>query len=168
MFTVLKSFIAAALMSFMLAPSAFAQQPVSITNGSATQTVNGQANVALVWTQLPQLVSGVTAAMTATTSTQVVAGVASNYLYITTCVVTNTSTTGTLVNLQNGSAGTTIYTLVAPSAASSGGGQQTGMVVQFPIPLKVPTSGNGLYAANVTTSSSVILSCNGFASATSY
>lgn len=112
------------------------------------------------------LVKGTTGSMTGTTSTSVISAVASNYLYVTQCVITQSSTTvGTAINLQDGSGGTTLYTLPAPAAANSV--VVTGAVIPFPSPIKVPTLGNALYAANVTTSSAVILSCSGFASTVS-
>lgn len=110
----------------------------------------------------------VTTAMTGTTSTSVIAGVASNYLYITQCAVSNGSTTvSTDILLQDGSGGTSLYVLPAPAAttASTGG---SGAIVPFPVPLKVPTAGNGLFAANVTTGSSTKISCSGFRSTVNY
>jgi hypothetical protein len=110
----------------------------------------------------------VTSAMTGTTSTQVIAAVASNYLYISSCTVSNASTTvSTDIVLQDGSGGTTLWTIPAPAAAvaTTGGG---GAHVDFPTPLKVPTNGNALYAANVTTGSSTKISCTGLASTVSY
>lgn len=145
----------------------WAQQPVSITNGGATRTVNGTSSVAQVTTQYDALQSGVTSSMTGTTSTQVIAAVSSNYLYITQCTATQSSTSvGTAVNLQDGSGGTTLYTIPVPAAANSVG--VSGSVITFPVPLKVPTLGHALYAANVTTSSAVVLSCSGFASTVSW
>lgn len=115
------------------------------------------------------LVSGaVTSAMTGTTSTVVVAAASSNYLYITQCTVSNASlTVSTDIILQDGSAGTTLYNLPDPAAAiaTTGGG---GATFTFPAPLRVPTSGNGLYAANVTTGSSTKISCSGFKSTVAY
>ncbi len=116
------------------------------------------------------LVSGaVTSAMTGTTSTSTVSGTASNFLYITSCVVSNASlTVSTDILLQDGSGGTTLYVLPAPAAtvATTGGG---GATHNFGgAPLKVPTSGNALFAANVTTGSSTKISCNGFRSTVSY
>ncbi len=115
------------------------------------------------------LISGaVTSAMNATTSTQVIAGTGSNYQYITQCTTSNGSlTVSTDILLQDGSGGTTLYVLPAPAAAiaTTGGG---GAAIQFPTPLKVPTVGNGLFAANVTTSSSTKISCSGFRSTISY
>lgn len=115
------------------------------------------------------LISGaISSAMTSTTSTQVIAGTASNYQYITNCVTSNGSTTvSTDILLQDGSGGTTLYVLPAPAAsvATTGGG---GGTFTFPYPLKVTTSGNGLFAANVTTGSSTKISCSGTRSTVSY
>lgn len=108
------------------------------------------------------LVSGATAKIENTTSTQVIAGVSLNYLYITQCTVTNSdASVGTLVSLQNGDGGTTLYSAYA---ASAGGG----FAISFPSPLKVPTAGNGLYVAAGTTSAEVYVSCSGFKSTVSY
>lgn len=108
------------------------------------------------------LKSGVTSAMTGTTSTAVIAAQASNYLYVSSCSVNNThATTDTLVNLQDGSGGTVLWTFTAPHLY--GGESHT-----FSTPLKVPTLGNGLFAVDVTTSASVIIACQGFYSTVSY
>lgn len=105
-----------------------------------------------------QTVQGVTSAMTATTSTQVIAGVASNYIYVTQVTVGNShASVGTMINLQDGSGGTTIYSI----PANYGFG---GAVITFTTPLKVPTSGNGLYAVNGTTGANTYVSAVGFKS----
>ena len=52
---------------------------------------------------------------------------------------------------------TTLWVLAAPPTY---GGESH----SWPVPLKVPTNGHALYAADATTGASVILSCNGFAS----
>lgn len=118
------------------------------------------------------LASGfISTAMTGTTSTVFgggLAATASNYIYITHCVTSNGSTTvSTDILLQDGNGGTTLYVLPAPAAAvaSTGGG---GGSFALPVPLKVPTAGNALYAANVTTGASTKISCSGFKSAVSY
>jgi len=113
------------------------------------------------------LVKGaVTSAMTGTTSTSVIAGVSSNFLYITACTVSNGSlTVSTDINLQDGSGGTTIYVLPAPAGQTATTGAAGGAYV-FPTPLYVPTAGNGLFAANVTTGSSTKISCVGYKSTT--
>jgi hypothetical protein len=126
------------------------------------QTTNGTTNG--VFTVPGTLASGVTSAMTGTTSTAVISGTASNYLYITQITVANShATVSTMINFQDGSGGTTIYSV--PAAAVFGGA-----TITFPkdAPLKVPTSGNGLYCANVTTGSNTYVSASGWKSTTSY
>lgn len=107
------------------------------------------------------LKSGLTAAMTSTTSTSVVAGTGSNYTYITSCRISNThASVTTMINLQDGSGGATIDEIVAPFGG--------GAVITYSTPLKVPTIGNGLFAVNATTGSNTFVSCNGFISTVSY
>jgi hypothetical protein len=104
-------------------------------------------------------VSGLTAAMTSTTSTAVTgmgAPGASLFNYITQITVGNShATVGTFVELQDGSGGTTFYTI--PAAAVYGGA-----TITFPKPLKQPTANTGLFCKNTTTGANVILSASGF------
>ena len=133
--------------------------------GSAASTlfgVQGGGAAAVPMSIIPptvttgNLVTGTTAAMTGTTSTQVVALVSSKRLYITRIKCNNSSaSTNTLVSIQDGSGGTTLDTLAAGDAYG-------GEVDTNPLPLFWTTSGNGLYAANVTNGASVICSANGF------
>lgn len=102
--------------------------------------------------------SGLTAAMTGTTSTAVtgVGATASNYNYITQLTVGNShATVGTFVELQDGSGGTTFYTV--PAAALYGG-----VSITFNPPLKQPTANTALYAKCTTTGSNTIVSVNGY------
>lgn len=104
------------------------------------------------------LVKGTTAAMTGTSSTLVVTAVSSQRIYVMSMHCTNSSATATLVSIQDGSGGTTLDTLICPAGGGetrSGGG----------FPMVWTTAGNGLYAANVTTSASVIVTASGFSSA---
>jgi hypothetical protein len=104
----------------------------------------------------------VTSAMTGTTSTSVIAGVASNYQYITHCSFNNDhAATSTYMNLQDGTGGTVLASVYVPFA----GGREVYFGGRG---LKVPTAGNGLYVVNVTTGSSTTVSCNGYRSTTSY
>jgi hypothetical protein len=122
-------------------------------------TLAGIHNAAPV-TSPGTFVSGVTAAMTGTTSTQVIAAVGSNYIYVTSCSFSNThASVTTMMSLQDGNGGTTLWTLIVPY----GGGNN----VTFPTPLKVTTIGNALYVVNVTTGSNTFASCNGYASTSS-
>lgn len=128
--------------------------------GYLLSDVNGRAIVA----PAPgPLVSGaITSAMTGTTSTSLVGATASNYLYITQCTVSNTDAdTDTEMILQDGSGGTTLFTIPAPHLTS-------GAVVPFPTPLKVPTAGNALFVANVTTGATTKVSCAGWRSTASF
>ncbi len=102
------------------------------------------------------LVSGATAPMTATTSTQVIAAVSSKRIYVTAIHCNNSSGTATLVSIQDGSGGTTLDTLGA--GATYGGDNRSGT-----LPLFWTTAGNGLYAADVTTGASVICQASGYA-----
>lgn len=104
------------------------------------------------------LTSGGTASMTGTTSTSVIAGTASNYIYVESCSVGNThASVDTLVDLQDGSGGAVIWTFTA--LHGYGGESHT-----FGKPLKVPTIGNGLFAVNETTGAAVKVFCNGYKS----
>lgn len=100
-------------------------------------------------------VSGTTAAMTVTTSTQVLAAVATKRLYVTRVKCNNSSGTATLVQIQDGSGGTVLDTLAA--GATFGGEQGSG-----PTPLFWTTAGNGLFAQDVTTGASVICTASGY------
>lgn len=135
----------------------------SLSNALPTTLQAGTAYVGKVagWAD-GTFASGVTSAMTGTTSTSVIGGTASNYIYVGSCSINNThASVDTLVNLQDGSGGTTLWTFVALHGYS-------GESHTFVPPLKVPTSGNGLFAADVTTGASVIVSCQGFKSTTSF
>lgn len=100
-------------------------------------------------------VKGTTAAMTGTTSTQIIAAVTSNRIYVTAIKCNNSSATATLVQIQDGSGGTVLETLAA--GATYGGEARSGST-----PLFWTTSGNGLYAADVTTGASVICTASGY------
>ncbi len=104
-------------------------------------------------------ISGLTSAMTGTTSTAVT-GIGQPgsglYNYITQITIGNShATVGTFVEFQDGNGGSTFYT--APAAAVYGGATLT-----FPKPLKQPTSNTALYCKNTTTSANVIVSVSGF------
>jgi hypothetical protein len=103
-------------------------------------------------------VKGTTAAMTATTSTQLIAAVASNKIYLSTLTCGNShATVGTFVNVQDGSGGTTIWTV--PAAAVYGGA-----TLNF-VPPIATTNGNGVYVVNATTGANVICSGSGYSGA---
>lgn len=97
-----------------------------------------------------------TAAMTGTTSTITMAAPSAGYHnYITAISVGNSGATSTFVQFQDGSGGTVLWTV--PAAATYGGATQP-----FPVPLRQPTAGNGLYVVDVTTGANVIACATGF------
>ena len=103
-------------------------------------------------------VSGaITTAMTGTTSTSLLAAPAAGLRnYITQITVSNAhATVGTDIVIQDGSGGTTLYTI--PAAAVYGGA-----VVVFPTPLRQPTTATAIFCANVTTGASTKVSASGY------
>lgn len=100
--------------------------------------------------------SGVTAAITSTTSTSVIgAAGASIRLYITSLLVTNShATVSTQVDIQDGSGGTVLH---RGYALSAGGGWS----MTFPTPLRT-TANTGLFAACTTTGANVFVSAAGY------
>lgn len=103
-------------------------------------------------------VSGaITSAMTGTTSTSLIAAPAAGLRnYITQITVSCAhATQGTDVIIQDGSGGTTLYTI--PAAALYGGA-----VITFPTPLRQPTTATAIFCANVTTGSSTKVSASGY------
>lgn len=105
------------------------------------------------------LVSGLTAAMTGTTSTAVTgigAPGAGLFNYVTTIACGNShATVGTFVEFQDGSGGTTFFTIPA-------GAVYAGAVLTFPAPLKQPTANTALFVKDTTTGANVICSVAGF------
>jgi hypothetical protein len=100
-------------------------------------------------------VSGVTAAMTGTTQTLVIAAPATGLRnYITQITVSNShATVGTDVEIRDGS--TLMY--VIPAAAVYGGA-----VLTFPTPLRQPTTATAINCANGTTGASTRVSASGY------
>ena len=114
--------------------------------------------IVLPYANPENFVSGaITSAMTGTTSTSLIAAPASGLRnYITQITVSNShATVGTDVIIQDGNAGTTLYTI--PAAAVYGGA-----VVTFPTPLRQPTTATAIYCANVTTGASTKVSASGY------
>lgn len=140
-------------------------QAVSSENAAVTTARKVQFVADLVGKQIvlpyanpENFVSGaITSAMTGTTSTSLVAAPASGLRnYITQCTASNShATVGTDIILQDGSGGTTLYTI--PAAPAYGGATLT-----FPTPLRQPTTATALFVANVTTGSNTKISCSGY------
>lgn len=122
-----------------------------ITDLAAKQIVMPYANN-------ENFVSGaITTAMTATTSTSLIAAPAAGLRnYITTIIVSNShATVGTDIIIQDGSGGTTLMTI--PAAAVYGGA-----VINLPVPLRQPTTATAIFCANVTTGASTKVSAVGY------
>ncbi len=75
-------------------------------------------------------------------------------VYVTACTFSNSAANGTMILLQDGNGGTTLWQ--APASPSYGGA-----VTVFPTPIKT-TANTALYAANVTTSANTYVSCTGY------
>lgn len=125
--------------------------------GNGYMDANGNICVVQSYANPGNFVSGVTAAMTATTSTSVIAAPAAGLRnYITQCTFSNShATVGTMMNLQDGSGGTTIYSF--PAAPAYGGA-----TASFPTPLKQPTTATALFVVNATTGSNTFAACSGY------
>lgn len=114
--------------------------------------------IVLPYANPENFVSGaITSAMTGTTTTSLIAAPAAGLRnYITQITVSNShATVGTDVIIQDGSGGTTLYTI--PAAAVYGGA-----VVTFPTPLRQPTTATAIFCANVTTGASTKVSASGY------
>lgn len=114
--------------------------------------------IVLPYANPENFVSGaITSAMTGTTSTSLIAAPASGLRnYITQITVSNAhATVGTDIVIQDGSGGTTLYTI--PAAAVYGGA-----TLSFPTPLRQPTTATAIYCANVTTGASTKVSASGY------
>jgi hypothetical protein len=114
--------------------------------------------IVLPYANPENFVSGaITTAMTATTSTSLIASPGAGLRnYITQITVSNShATVGTDVAIQDGSGGTVLYTI--PAAAVYGGG-----AITFPTPLRQPTVATALFCVNVTTGASTKVSASGY------
>jgi hypothetical protein len=139
---------------------AVSAEPTAVT---ANDRVNLLADlvgklIVLPYANPENFVSGaITSAMTGTTSTSLVAAPAAGLRnYITQITVSNAhATVGTDVIIQDGSGGTTLYTI--PAAAVYGGA-----VITFPTPLRQPTTATAIFCANVTTGASTKVSASGY------
>lgn len=125
--------------------------------GAARMTLD-RRQIVQPYEDLTNSVSGaITTAMTGTTSTSLVAAPGAGLRnYITQITVSNShATVGTDVIIQDGSGGTTLYTI--PAAALYGGA-----AITFPHPLRQTTANTALFCANVTTGASTKVSASGF------
>ena len=136
-------------------------EPTAVTDGQSVAQQMTASGKTITQPYAPKeltLNGEITTAMTGTTSTAVTgmgAQGGSIRNYVTACTFSNThATVGTLMLLQDGSGGTTLWQ--APAAAAGGGAH-----VIFPTPIKT-TANTALYAQNVTTGANTYLSCTGY------
>lgn len=138
---------------------AVSSENTAVTTGRKVQAVFDLVGkqIVLPYANPENFVSGVTASMTGTTSTSLIASPGAGLRnYITSITVSNAhASVGTDVNIQDGSGGTTIW--VIPAASIYGGG-----VVTFPTPLRQPTTATALFCANATTGASTRVSAAGY------
>lgn len=139
---------------------AVSAEPTAVTANDRANFITDLVGklITLPYANPENFVSGaITSAMTGTTSTSLIAAPASGLRnYITQITVSNAhATVGTDVIIQDGSGGTTLYTI--PAAAVYGGA-----VITFPVPLRQPTTATAIYCANVTTGASTKVSASGY------
>lgn len=139
------------------APSNYGTSPGAVNVPGVNAFITNSPSIAPLTVTNSALVKGTTSAMTGTSSTQIIAAVTSQHIYVTNISCNNSSSTATLVTIQDGSGGTTLGTVIAPAG---GGDESHGYD-----PLFWTTAGNGLYAADVTTGASVICTASGHSSA---
>ena len=101
--------------------------------------------------------SGFTGAITATSTTSVLSAPPTGLRnYVTHIIGTNShATVGTVINIQDGSGGATLYKAYA---APVGGG----FSITLPTPLRQPTTATGLFCVNETTGSNTYVSASGY------
>lgn len=143
-----------------LGAQAVSSENTAVTTARQVQLVADLVGklIVLPYANPENFVSGaITSAMTGTTSTSLIAAPAAGLRnYITQITVSNShATVGTDIIIQDGSGGTTLYTI--PAAAVYGGA-----VVTFPTPLRQPTTATAIYCANVTTGASTKVSASGY------
>jgi hypothetical protein len=143
-----------------LGAQAVSSENAAVTTARQVQLVADLVGklIVLPYANPENFVSGaITSAMTGTTSTSLIAAPAAGLRnYITQITVSNAhATVGTDIVIQDGSGGTTLYTI--PAAAVYGGA-----VLTFPTPLRQPTTATAIFCANVTTGASTKVSASGY------
>lgn len=143
-----------------LGAQAVSSENAAVTTARQVQLVADLVGklIVLPYANPENFVSGaITSAMTGTTSTSLIAAPASGLRnYITQITVSNShASVGTDIIIQDGSGGTTLYTI--PAASVYGGA-----TVTFPVALRQPTTATAIFCANVTTGSNTKVSATGY------
>jgi len=149
-----------------LGAQAVSSENAAVTTARQVQLVADLVGklIVLPYANPENFVSGtITSAMTGTTTTSLLAAPASGLRnYITQITVSNGSTTvPTDILIQDGSGGTTLYVIPAPTGTGTGTGA-AGASITFPTPLRQPTTATAIFVANVTTGSSTKVSASGY------
>jgi hypothetical protein len=131
----------------------------AVTNGQLTNVACDLVGkqVVLPYANPENITSGVTAAMTGTTPTSLIAspgGSLRNYATLIYCVNSH-ATVSTFVNVTDGSGGTVLWSIYA-GAAGGGAGPS------FITPLRQPTTATALFVVNVTTGANVVCNASGY------
>jgi len=113
-------------------------QPGSVSGGYSSSLISGAVST------------------TGTSSTQIIAAIASTRICVNELSIANTSSTDSLITLQDGSGGSTLWYTVAPAKNGYGGSNVT-----LPAPV-CTSSGNGLYFAAGTAATTIYVSAGGF------
>lgn len=131
--------------------------PVTANDRSNLHTDLAGKLIVLPYANPENFVSGTTAAMTGTTSTQLLAAPAGSLRnYITHIIVTNShATVSTFVTIRDGDGGTVLYQAYALAAGG-------GFSITFPTPLRQPTAATRLDVKNETTGANVIANASGY------
>ena len=139
---------------------AAASLAIAVTHLAALETAAEDTSPVNTYPLPTTPVSGATAAMTGTTSTQLLAAPgASLRNYVTAIIVSNAhATVDTEIEILDGNGGTVLMTIPAPA-------DYGGAVISLPTPLKQPTANTRLDAKCTVTGSSTKVSAVGYSAA---
>lgn len=134
-------------------------EPTAVANADRANFITDLVGklITLPYANPENFVSGTTAAMTGTTSTQLIAAPAAGLRnYITQIIVTNShATVSTFVTIRDGDGGTVLYQAYALAAGG-------GFSITFPVPLRQPTTATRLDVKNETTGANTIANATGY------
>jgi hypothetical protein len=139
-----------------LGAQAVSSENAAVTTARQVQLVADLVGklIVLPYANPENFVSGAATA-TDTTSTSLIAAPASGLRnYITQITVWNSSAVNTYIKIQDGSGGTTLYTLPCPTVGGS--------VITLPTPLRQPTTATAIFFAANASANAVFVSASGF------
>lgn len=139
-----------------LGAQAVSSENAAVTTARQVQLVADLVGklIVLPYANPENFVSG-TATATDTTSTSLIGAPATGLRnYITQITVWNASAANSYVKIQDGSGGTTLYVIPAPTLGGS--------VITFPTPLRQPTTATAIYFAANASMNAVFVSASGY------